>query len=100
MSANPECRAADLQRRGYQEVTESGSLHVGDRIRHYNEQYPEAYRSGTGSIERIFHRPSPSFERKWGTPDVELIVKRDKPRFGPDDTHAFVANYHVTAVSA
>lgn len=95
---SPDERAADLLRRGYQEVTESDGLSVGDRIRHYNEQYASAYQSGTGTIERIFLRPSPSFERKWGTKDVELIIRRDKPRFGPDDTHAFVANYHVTRV--
>ena len=95
-----EDRADDLIRRGYREVPEIDSLHVGDRIRHWNEQYPDAYKGGTGTIERIFHRPSPSFERKWGTKDVELIVKRDKPRFGPDDTYSFVANYHVTGVQS
>lgn len=100
MSNDPDERAADLLRRGYVEVAEIDSLHVGDRIRHWNEQYPTAYQSGTGSIERIFHRPSPSFERKWGTKDVELIIRRDQPRFGPDDTHAYVANYHVTGVPA
>jgi hypothetical protein len=99
MSTNPETRAAGLQYRGYVEVAEIDDLKVGCRIRHRNEQYPEAYHSGTGTVERIFHRKNESFERQWGHKDVELIVKRDKPRFSPDDTHAFVANYHVEVVT-
>jgi len=96
----PDQRAEDLLRRGYQEITSTDGLNIGDRIRHYNGQYAEAYRSGTGTIERIFYRNNPSFERKWGSKDVEVIVKRDKPKWGPDDTHAYVANYHITGVKA
>jgi hypothetical protein len=98
MSQDPEERASDLLRRGYVEVATIDGFSVHDRVRHYNEQYAEAYRSGTGTIERIFHRPNRSFERRWGCKDVEVIVKRDKPRFGPEDTHAFVAQYHITGV--
>ena len=96
---SPEERAEDLLSRGYVEVSDIDGLNQGARIRHNNEQYREAYRNGTGNIERLFHRNNASFERQWGCKDVELIVKRDKPRFGPNDTHAYVANYHVTVVN-
>lgn len=97
MSENAQERAADLVRRGYVEVQEFGKLSVGARIRAGNEQYREALMNGTGNIERIFHKDNPGFEERWG-PDVELIVKRDKPRWGPNDTHAFLADYHVVVI--
>lgn len=92
---SPEEHAADLLDRGYAEVAAAAGLAVGMRVRHGNEQYASAVLHGTGNIERIFHKPDSAWSREWGGPDVELIVKRDKPRFGPNDTHAYVANYHV-----
>ena len=97
MSSDPQDHAADLLSRGYVEVQKFGNLSVGARVRHGNEQYRDAIIDGTGNIERIFHKDNPAFEESWG-PDVELIVKRDKPRFGPDDTHVFLANYHVVTI--
>lgn len=98
MSNSPQAHAADLLKRGYVEIQEFRNLTVGSRVRHCGEQYADAYIHGTGNIERIFQRHNSGFEAKYG-PDVELIVKRDKPRFGPDDTHAFVADYHVAIVA-
>ena len=94
----PQEHAADLLSRGYVEVSEHKDLAVGTRVRHGNETYRLALMDGTGNIERIFHKPDSSWARRWGGDDVELIVKRDKPRFGPNDTHAFVADYHVVPI--
>lgn len=85
-----EARAAELLGRGYTEVTEAGELFVGQRVRHIGEQYPDAILHGTAVIERIFI--------KAGGKDVELIARRDKPRWGPEDTHGFWANYHTAPV--
>lgn len=74
-------QAESLLRAGYTEVQTAGELHVG-------QQYPEAIREGTAVIERIFTRGK----------DVELIARRDKPEWGPNDTHGFWANYHTAPV--
>lgn len=68
-----ERQAADLLRRGYTEVQEWEHLHVGDRVKHVGELYTH---EPTATIERIFHR---QWAARHHTPDVELIVKRDKP---------------------
>lgn len=84
-------------KRGSVEVQEFNGLTVGDRVRHVGEQYPEAYRNGTGTIERIFHLEKSSWAQKHQRPDIELIVKRDNPGT-PDDTYRFLADYHVAVV--
>lgn len=91
---NAEQHAEELLSRGYVEVQEFSHLHVGQRVRHVGQQYPEAYRNGTATIERIFRSPRTT----WGRPDVELIAKRDKPIWGPDDMHAYWADYHAVLV--
>ena len=83
-----QTRAAELLSSGYLEVDQAGELQVGQRVRHAGQQYAEARRFGTAVIERIFQR----------APDIELIVKRDKPEWGPDDTHGYWADYHTVAV--
>ena len=96
--ANVEAMVEDLTNRGYVEVQEFGSLKVGTRVRGVGEQYFEATHNGTGSIERIFHKPNSHWAQKYGQPDVEVIMSRDKPRFGPDDTHSLYASYGVVPV--
>jgi hypothetical protein len=81
--------AADMLRRGSVEVQEFGALTVGARVRRGNQTWGAAYLRGTGTIERIFHKPNSSWEQKYGRPDVELIVRND------DDTYSFLADYHV-----
>ena len=83
--------AAHLLARGYTEVTEAAGLTAGQRVRHIGEQYPGALHRGTGTLERIFTRGT----RK----DIEVIVRRDKPKFGPADTHGFWADYHTVPVA-
>ena len=92
--------AAGLLSRGFIEVTELNGMSVGARVRHRGEQWFEAHEHGTGTIERIFHKPESSWSRTYRRPDVELIVKRDKPKFGADDTHSFVADYHIELIGA
>lgn len=91
----PEDRAKELLDMGYEEVTEApgpyGALNVGQRVHHVGQQYSEA-RAGTATIERIFIRHSRDN-------DVEVIAKRDKPIWGPNDTHGYWANYHTIPAS-
>lgn len=65
--------AKSLLDRGYEEVTSSGLLTVGQRVRHTGEQYSEAHHEGTSTIEKIF-------VKKGNDKDVEVIIHRDKPR--------------------
>ena len=84
-----ERQAASLVRSGYTEATEHGRFRVGCRVRHVGEQYPEA-RDGTATIERIFVHEALGH--------MEMIVKRDRPQWGPTDTHGFWANYHTVLI--
>ena len=84
-----DIQAATLLARGYTEVTEAGRLTVGQRVRHVGEQYPNAMWNGTAVIERIFTRHDGK--------DVEIIARRDKPLWGPNDTHGFWADYHTAS---
>lgn len=83
-----ERQVASLNAYGYTEVTEAGSLSVGQRVHHVGERYPGASR-GTATIERIFTRA--------GGHDVEVIVRREKPD-STGDTYGFWANYHTIPV--
>lgn len=91
----PEEQAQSLLDRGYVEVQQAAGFSVGDRVRHIGQQYYDARVYGTGNVERIFAKPS-----LLRYPDVELIVKRDKPLWGPTDTHGYWANYHTQGVNA
>lgn len=84
--------AEDLLKRGYVEVTEFGEIEVGARVRGANQRYWQAVECGTGEVERIFHKPQSAWSQKYGTADVEMIVKRD------DGTYSQLANYHVRVV--
>lgn len=92
---NAEDRAAGLLNHGYVEIREFGNLHIGQRVRHVGQQYYEARQNGTAAIERIFQSP----RNIGGRPDVELIVKRDRPEWGPNDTHGYWADYHTVPVA-
>ncbi|XKH58521.1 hypothetical protein LG293_15830 (plasmid) [Citricoccus nitrophenolicus] len=92
--------AASLETNGYTEVTELGNLTVGARVRHISERYAAAQDRGTGTIERIFHKPDSAWSKDWGSPDIEVIVRRDEPRSGLGGTwtHTQLANYHLVVV--
>ena len=89
-----EGHAADLLARGYIEVEEIARLKVGQRVRHVGEQYYQAVDHGTAILERIFHHPTRLIQ---GSADIEVIVKRDKPRW-ETGTHGFWADYHTVVV--
>lgn len=86
---SPDEAAASMLKQGSTEVTEFKDLKVGSRVRRCAEQWGAAYTNGTGTIERIFHKQKSSWEKKYGRPDVELIVKRD------DGEYSYLADYHV-----
>lgn len=93
-----EAEALDLQRRGFTEVQEIGELAVGARVRAASEQFSRAYREGTGTIERIFHKEKSFWAQKHGRPDIELIIKRDRPDSDGDEYRVF-ADYLVAIVN-
>lgn len=90
----PDEIAEDMIRRGSVEVTYFGDLAVGDRVRHIGHRWPDAYRIGTGTIERIFHRPNSVWSRTHGRPNVELFVKKD------DGSYSYLADYHVEVIES
>jgi hypothetical protein len=95
-----DAAALILVKRGFTEVQEINGLAVGARVRSVSEQYSEAYRKGTGTIERIFHKKESSWAQKHQRPDIELIIKRDYPPSDPDDAYRFLADYHVALIEA
>lgn len=91
MTNTPEKSAEDLIARGYIELQEIDRLKVGQRVCNANQRYHKAHQDGTAMLERIFHKPDSQWERKWGQPDIEVIVKRDDPTYG--GTHGVWASY-------
>lgn len=89
---------AGLHARGYKDIAEHKQLHVGCRIRHRNQQYPEAYTHGTGFVVALTHKPNSAWSRSWGMPDVELIMLRDMALLEGYSRLVSVAQYHVEAV--
>lgn len=81
---------ADLHESGYINVEEHGALKAGARIRHVGQQYPEAYRDGTGYVVSVTQR----HER-----DFELVVVYDQPRFEGASRLTVLADYHVEVVA-
>lgn len=81
---------AGLLEHGFVEVQECDRLRVGTRVRHNGHQWPDAYISGTGNVERIFHLPKSSWEQRYGRPNIEIIMRRDNGDF------MFVADYHLS----
>jgi hypothetical protein len=88
----------DLHDQGYRDIEQHDGLRVGTRVRHRGEQYPEAFRDGTGVVIALTERPDSSWSLSWGMPDVELVVLRDTPRFDGQSRLSWVAQYHVSAV--
>lgn len=97
MNSKDQLAAVEYLQRTSVEVQEFGGLNVGDRVKHINEMWPEAHVKGTGVIERIFHKPDSGWERIYGRPDVELVVKRDDQE--GEGAYRFLADYHVQVVT-
>lgn len=93
---------AELREHGYQDLDEyvyprSGLvLRVGTRVRRQVEEYPEALRRGTGNVVALLHKPGSSWSRKYGIPDVEMVMLSDTARFGSRLSQ--LAQYHVAVM--
>lgn len=94
---------AELRKHGYVDLDEyvyprSGRrLRVGARVRHGGEQYPEALQYGTGNVVALMHRPDSAWSHSWRMPDIEMVMLRDKPRFG-ESRLSGLAHYHVEVI--
>lgn len=99
MASNEAAEAAVLllQARGFTEVQEINGMAVGARVRSVSEQHSRAYREGTGTIERIFHKERSHWTQKYQSPDIELIIKNDRPDSDGDE-YRTLADYHVAIV--
>lgn len=86
-----EDTVSDMLKRGYVEVSEINKLAVGARVKHSGQRWPESYRDGTATIERIFHKPVSSWSQKYNRQDIELIVRRD----GDELAYGYWADYHT-----
>lgn len=89
---------ATLRAAGYQTTGQHGALRPGTRIRHRGQQYPDAYRHGTGTVVAITHKPNSGWSEVWGKPDVELIMLRDAALWEGASRLARLAQYHVAEV--
>lgn len=60
-----------------------GEYHLkpGMRVRHVNEQYPEARDHGTATVRHVMHKPKSAWAQKYGQPDIEVVVEFDKVKF-------------------
>lgn len=81
----------EMLKHGYVEVSEINRLSVGARVKHSGQRWPESYRDGTATIERIFHKPVSSWSQKYNRQDIELIVRRD----GDELAYGYWADYHT-----
>jgi hypothetical protein len=90
---------AGLHGKGYRTVEEHDGLKAGTRIRRRGDQYPEAYRDGTGVVLVVTERSDSGWSQSYGTADVEMVVLYDQPRL-VDSRLSQLAQYHVEAVEA
>lgn len=89
----------DLLARGYRDIDVHGALRVGARVRHWGEQYCEAYRDGTGVVVALMEKsPSSWVAAGWGKHDVELIVRTDRDRWGIGSFVGRWADYHTAVI--
>ena len=87
--AEAESLLADLRSRGYTEQTRHGDLAPGVRVRHVGQQYPAAYRDGTGNVLAVLQRHEQ---------DIEVLVAYDEPRLPGLSRLTVLANYHLEVI--
>ncbi|MDY0829081.1 hypothetical protein SK224_08060 [Microbacterium sp. BG28] len=83
---------ADLESHGYTRLDEWKGMRAGARVRHIGQRYAEASDRGTANVVAILRNSGSSWERDYESPDVEIVVERDKA--GPTTW----ANYHTVLV--
>jgi hypothetical protein len=81
--------------------TEHPRLRPGQRVRHRAQQWPEAFDRGTGTIIAVMEHPESPWAQDYGTPDVEVIVLRDRDAvlWAGQSRLTQMANYHVDVVT-
>lgn len=88
----------ELLARGYQDITEHRRLRLGARIRHRGQQWPDAYRRGTGWVAVLTEKPNSAWSREWRMPDIELVAVWDKPWGLGQSRLSGLAQYHVEVI--
>lgn len=71
----------DLMSRGYKRIDHK-RLPVGARVRNRGEQYHAALWKGTAVVEAVLRNEGSSWERRYGAPDIEVVVTRDDGTVG------------------
>lgn len=56
-------------------------LRPGVRVRNRGEQYDDARQFGTAVVVAVLRKPG-AWEQKWGRMNIEVLVRRERPRFG------------------
>ena len=64
---------------------EHDHLKPGVRVRNRGEQYDTARQWGTAEVVAVMRKPG-SWERTYGRPNIEVLVRRDRADFGSDLT--------------
>lgn len=80
MSAAAETEIAKMLARGWSHY-EHPILKPGVRVRNVAEQYPEAHRNGTAEVVAVLRKPG-AWEQKYGRPNIEVLVRRDRDSLG------------------
>ena len=86
----------DLAVNGYVVIDQHCGLRPGGRVRHRGEQWPEAFKGGTGWVLVITEKPGSAWSEAWGMPDVEMLVLFDEPTFSGPSRLNQLAQYHVS----
>lgn len=74
-----ERRHDELLERGYVDVAQYGDLRPGARVRNRGQQYTKARWDGTATLLAIMLKDPSPWAKKYGRPDVEVLVANDNP---------------------
>lgn len=82
----PEATLAEFERRhdkllerGYVDVAQHGGLRPGARVRNRGQQYTKARWDGTATLLAVMLKDPSPWAKKYGQPDVEVLVANDNP---------------------
>lgn len=87
-----EERIATMLSNGYIEIPRHNEFATGDRVRHGSHRWPDAIDGGTGTIERVLHKPNSAWAQKYKAEDVELVIAND------DGSYGTWASYHTVKI--
>ncbi len=72
--------AEQLEHAGYKPIVEFNGITVGARVRNDGEQFPRAFREGTGTVTGIFEKTPSYWAQTYGSRDIEVAVQHDDGR--------------------